>query len=77
MKRIWAFDNRTGAVNEAVTLGHRPRTTAQAGLEAFRHPRIRVGAGGPGAGVSARTRHLGPYRSPGRAGADVCRTGGA
>jgi hypothetical protein len=40
--RIWQFDNRTGAVNEAVTLGKRRGTPAQAGLEEFQHPRIRV-----------------------------------
>jgi hypothetical protein len=42
MKRIWAFDNRTGAVNEDVTLGQRPGKRAQRGLEEFNHPRITV-----------------------------------
>jgi hypothetical protein len=41
MPKIWAFDNRTGAVNEQVTLGRRQRKPASSGLEAFRrHPRI-------------------------------------
>ena len=47
MPKIYAFDNRTGAVNEAVTL-HRPRTPAQAGLDGWkRHPRIDWQAGTP------------------------------
>lgn len=40
MPKIYAFDNRDGTVNEQVRL-HRPRTPAQASVEAFRrHPRI-------------------------------------
>lgn len=47
MPKIYAFDNRTGAVNEAVTL-HRPRTPTQASVEGFKHhPRISWRAGTP------------------------------
>jgi hypothetical protein len=44
VNRIWAFDHRGGRdlINEQVTLGHRRRKPAPAGLEAFRHPRIQV-----------------------------------
>lgn len=57
MKRIWAFDNRTGAVNEQVTLGRRPGKPAPAGLEAFtRHPRIDWKAGTPASAPTKQTR---------------------